>query len=110
MLSNKDIVHLQKAAPKHWFEAGEKIRVKNCPTRFGPLSWTTESAARKGSRPKWRVTIQWTSDLGETLVVYIHPPDRGPLESASSGELHPDRIVLSAPLLAGKKTLVIEVK
>jgi hypothetical protein len=106
---DRDIVHLQKAAPKHWFEAGEKIRVRNCPTRFGPLSWTTEAIAGKGSRRAWRVTIEWLSELTATLVVHIHPPDGVPLESASTGELHSDRVVLPAPLLAGKKAVDLEI-
>jgi hypothetical protein len=106
---DKDIVHLQKAAPKHWFAVGEKIRVENCPTRFGPLSWTTESAADKGRRPQWRVAIMWAGDFAATLVVHIHAPDRAPLEWASTGELHPDRVVLSSSNLVGKKTLVIEI-
>lgn len=38
---NADVCHLQKAAPKHWFSSGQKIRVEKCPTRFGRLSWTT---------------------------------------------------------------------
>src|SRR5206468_1872642 len=29
---NRAVVHLQKAVPKHWFGAGERIRVENCPT------------------------------------------------------------------------------
>ena len=40
---DRDVVHLQKAAPQHWFSPGEVIRVRNCPTRFGPISWSTQA-------------------------------------------------------------------
>jgi hypothetical protein len=106
---DRDLVHLQKAAPQHWFEAGERIAVRNCPTRFGPLSWTTEAVAGKGSRPAWRVTIQLPKDFSATLAVHIHPPDRAALQSASAGEVRPDGVVLSPQLLAGRKTIVIEI-
>ena len=102
-------VHLQKAAPKHWFEAGERIRVENCPTRFGHLSWVTESLASAGDRPSWRVTIRWDESFAADFAVHIHPPDRQPLRSTTAGELRPDRVILAAQLLAGKKEFSLEV-
>ncbi len=107
---DRAVVHLQKAAPKHWFEAGEVIRVENCPNRFGALSWKTESVGRAGTRPHWRVEIRWSAPLAADLVVHIHPPDRKPLESTSAGELRRDRVVLVASLLAGKTSLTVEVE
>jgi hypothetical protein len=106
---DKDIVHLQKAAPEQWFDAGQAIRVEHCPTRFGELSWSTESVARKGIRAAWRVSIEWTSDFSATLVVHVHPPGRRPLESTSLGELHPDRVILPAALLKGKREVSFDV-
>jgi hypothetical protein len=106
---DRDIVHLQKAVPAHWFAAGERIRVGNCPTRFGLLSWSTEATDGKGSRPQWRVTIQLPSGFAAGLFVHIHPPDRAALQSASVGELHADRVALAPSLLAEKQTVVIEV-
>ena len=106
---DRAVVHLQKAAPKHWFEAGERIRVENCPTRFGHLSWVTESLASAGDRPSWRVTIRWDESFAADLTVHIHPPDRQPLRSTTAGELRPDRVILAAQLLAGKKEFSLEV-
>ncbi|HUI42109.1 MAG TPA: hypothetical protein VL523_09080, partial [Terriglobia bacterium] len=51
---DRPVVHLQKAAPKHWFEPGETIRVERCPTRFGEVSWTTESRAAADG---WQVEV-----------------------------------------------------
>jgi hypothetical protein len=103
------IVHLQKAAPKHWFEAGEKIGVRNCPTRFGTLSWSTQAVGGAGKRPQWHVTIELASGFSADLVVHIHPPDRQALKSTSVGELRPDRIVLAAALLAGKTEIRVTI-
>jgi hypothetical protein len=106
---DRAIVHLQKAAPKHWFAAGEKIRVEDCPTRFGQISWTTEAASSAGSRPHWRVSLGLPAPFKADLLVHIHPPDGRPLATTSLGELHPDRIVLPASLLAGKTQLTLEI-
>ncbi len=99
---DRDVVHLQKAAPQYWFKRGEKIRVWQCPTRFGLVSWTTESISRGGGRPQWQVKIQFREPFNADLVVHIHPPDRQPLKSASMGQLQKDRVILPASLLAGK--------
>ena len=106
---NRAVVHLQKAAPKHWFGAGERIRVENCPTRFGHISWTTEATGGAGNRPHWRVEIALPESFGADLIVHIHPPSREALRSASLGELHADRVVLPASVLAGRNKVTIEV-
>jgi hypothetical protein len=41
--SDQNVVHLQKAVPKNWFDAGQRIAVQNCPTRFGVISWSSGS-------------------------------------------------------------------
>ncbi len=103
------VVHLQKAAPNHWFGPGEKIRVQNCPTRFGPISWTTEAVSEEGKEPKWRVEIQYSNPFEGSLKIHIHPPDRRPLRSASLGEIHEDNIELAPSLLAGKTEVTLEI-
>jgi hypothetical protein len=70
---NRDEVHLQKAAPKHWFEPGERIAVQRCPTRFGRLDWTTEALAGGG----WRVRVRADAGWSAAVVLHIHPPRGG---------------------------------
>ncbi len=67
---NRDEVHLQKAAPKHWFGRGQRIAVERCPTRFGRLDWTTEAE----SDTRWRVRIRATPGWAAAVVVHVHPP------------------------------------
>ncbi|MHB8655729.1 MAG: hypothetical protein ACYDA9_17835 [Terriglobia bacterium] len=105
---DRNIVHIQKAAPKHWFSPGERIRVKNCATRFGAVSWTTEALAGAGSGPRWRVEIEFAGQFDADLIVHIHPPKGESLRSSSLGELHPNYIAVRAPLLAGKTRITIE--
>jgi hypothetical protein len=104
---DSDVVHLQKAAPKYWFGPGETIRVEGCPTRFGPLTWKTESLATGAFR--WRVEIQMAKFSSADLVVHIHPPDGSPLKSSSLGEVQSDRVVLRAAVLTGRPQVVLEI-
>jgi hypothetical protein len=106
-----NVVHLQKAAPKHWFGVGETIHVENCPTRFGSIGWTTESARDAGSNSAghWQIELRFSKPFQADLVIHIHPPDRRALRSASLGELRADRVVLPASLLANQTTLRIDV-
>ncbi|MGH9433047.1 MAG: hypothetical protein ACRD3T_16055 [Terriglobia bacterium] len=101
------MIHLQKAAPKHWFEAGQKITVENCPTRFGAISWTTESIGQ-GGRPHWQVRVQLPPGFNADVVLHVHPPDRRPLRSTSVGTLEKDRVILPAALLQGEKEIKVE--
>jgi len=103
-----DIVHLQKAAPRHWFSTGERIRVGKCPTRFGLLTWSTESLPT-GQPSRWRINIELGEFKGATLAVHIHPADGPPLKSASVGELRADQVILTPEVLAGKTSIVLEV-
>jgi hypothetical protein len=111
---DRAVLHLQKAAPKHWFAPGEKIRVEHCPTRFGAISWTTR-ATRAGPAPNphrgtgWLVEVSFTKPFEADLVIHIHPPDRQPLRSTSLGELHPDHVVLSASVLGNQTRVQLEV-
>jgi len=106
---DRDIVHLQKAAPQHWFKSGETIRVENCPTRFGPISWATDSLPAGAGSIRWRIQLQLERFHEATLVVHVHPPGRQALKSASVGEIHADRIVLTPTVLAGKTSITVEV-
>lgn len=104
-----DVVHLQKAAPKHWFKAGEAIRVENCPTRFGNVTWSTKSAAGIDGRGQWRVQLRFDRPLKADLIVHIHPPSGQPLKSASVGEIRPASVLLPASLLTGKTEVNLEI-
>ena len=106
---DRAVVHLQKAAPQHWFEAGERIRVEKCPTRFGHLSWETVGKAGPAGRPAWQVSVSWEGQFGADLVVHIHPPDRRRLATTTLGELGKDRVFLAGNLFAGKKDVTFDV-
>jgi hypothetical protein len=101
---NRDVCHLQKAAPKHWFAAGELIRVRNCPTRFGHLSWSTIAGDRS-----WEVQIDFDQAFSGDLMIHIHPPDRQPLRHASTGSLVGNAIHFTADQLRSSQHMVIQV-
>lgn len=107
---NRPIVHLQKAAPKHWFSAGEKIHVENCPTHIGHMTWATESLPDPGNSIRWRCRLKFERPLGAGLVLHIHKPDGRPLKSASMGNVQPDRVELSAAMMAGKTELTVNIE
>jgi len=69
--SDHDVCHLQKAAPKHWFAAGQQIRVEKCPTRFGVVSWTTKAVSDK----EWQISMTAAAGFTGDLMIHIHPPD-----------------------------------
>ncbi len=94
--SDQPRCHLQKAAPRHWFAAGERIRVRQCPTRWGAVSWSTEATAGHA----WKVSVEVPAGFAAELVVYIRPADGSPLRSSSAGALAQDRIVLAPTLFA----------
>ena len=96
-------VHLQKAAPKHWFAPGARIAVERCPTRFGELSWTCEPA---GSR--WRATLDLPERWPADLLIHVHRPDGRPLTRASAGTVERGAAVrLPRALLAGTRSLTL---
>jgi hypothetical protein len=103
-----DVVHLQKAAPQHWFSPGKVIRVQNCPTRFGQISWTTKALQPSVGSTRWKIQVTLLRPWEADLVIHIHPPDRTPIRSAPVGEVHPNYILIAATLLAGKTHLEIE--
>jgi len=91
-------VHLQKAAPKHWFEAGEVIDVKRCPTRFGLVSWRTE-ATPDG---RMHVALECERNSDAEFVVHLHRPDGKALSQSSYGRVQEGAVVLPAGTFASK--------
>ncbi len=81
--NNAEVCHLQKAAPKHWFAAGERIRVEKCPTRFGRVSWSTVA---HGDRD-WEIQVDFERPFTADLLIHVHPSDGRPLEHTSAGNL-----------------------
>jgi hypothetical protein len=106
---DRNVVHLQKAAPQHWFSPGEVIRVRNCPTRFGKISWTTQALTSSGGTTRWKVEVAFAKPFEADLIIHIHPPDRTLLRSATLGKIHLASIVVPATLLAGKTRIEIDV-
>jgi hypothetical protein len=96
--------HLQKAAPRHWFAKGERISVANCSTKFGVITWVTETAADGG----WRVTVEVSRGFNGDVVVHIHPPDAKQLRATSVGEIEGSAIVLTAKAFAANLRIVLD--
>lgn len=94
--ADRDICHIQKAAPKHWFAKGEHISVQHCPTRFGRVSWRTEAIEAR----KWKTIIDVPKGFSGDIVLHIHPEDRRPLKKTSLGALDGNQIVLARSLFA----------
>ena len=95
--SDRPLCHLQKAAPRHWFAAGQRIRVERCPTRWGAISWTTETMGDRS----WRVTVNAAHGFSAASVaVHIHPPDGSPLRSSTAGRVATDRVILDPAVFA----------
>ena len=97
--SDHDVCHLQKAAPKHWFAAGQQIQVGKCPTRFGELSWTTKAVSNR----EWQLTIDLANGFAGDLHIHIHPPDGRTLSATSLGTLNGNRVVLNRHILSRTK-------
>ncbi len=94
--SDRDLCHLQKAAPRHWFKRGERIAVQRCPTRFGAVSWSTEAAGDHA----WKVIVEVSEGFAADVSLHIHPADGTPLQSSSAGALQDGAILLDRALLA----------
>ncbi len=104
--SDRDICHLQKAAPKHWFAAGQQIRVTKCPTRFGLVSWAT----RAGTDNTWQVSIDVPEEFRADLIVHVHTPDGRSLQTSTAGSVQKDRVILSREFLAVKRSVSFSVR
>lgn len=102
---DKDVCHLQKAAPKHWFASGETITVSKCPTRFGLVSWSTQSV----SNHEWKVTVDVPTGFSGDLVIHIHPDDGKPIRRASAGVVDAGFVTLHKDLFATTSHFEIEI-
>jgi hypothetical protein len=80
-----DRLLLAQAAPQHWFQQGQCVELKDAPTRFGPVSYTIQSAVAQG-----RVTVQLT------------PPRRNPPRETQLFVRHPAGKPIAQVLLDGK--------
>jgi hypothetical protein len=94
--TDHEVCHLQKAAPKHWFAQGQTIAVKNCPTRFGSISWSTYAVADR----QWKITLNVPKGFAAQLIIHIHPNDGRPLHATSIGRLQGDKIIIAASEMA----------
>jgi hypothetical protein len=99
--SDHDICHLQKAAPKHWFASGQRIRVEKCPTRFGHLSWTTTATGER----EWQIEVSFPNEFHADLMIHVHPSDGRTLVSSSAGTVSGDRIILNRAALKSQRSL-----
>lgn len=104
--SDRDLCHLQKAAPKHWFAQGQRIKVENCPTRFGKISWNTQPA----SGGSWSVVIETPQGFRGDLMIHIHPPNGRKLTSTSVGQLQGNAVLIERGQIQGKPTLELRVQ
>ena len=103
-------VHLQKAAPKQWFAAGQTIRVMNCPTRYGAISWTTAAEGGPEDGSRWRVELELPPSGGAEawaggIRLHIHPPSGAALKTTGLGRVTGQVVELSARELAGQRQL-----
>lgn len=102
---DQDVCHLQKAAPKHWFAAGERISIAKCPTRFGHVSWSTQSLPSR----QWKVTIDTPNSFAGDLIIHIHPDDGKPITRSSAGTIVENAIQIKKELLSNSPHLEIEI-
>lgn len=103
--SDSPVCHLQKAAPKHWFREGERIAVERCPTRFGPITWQTESLPAR----RWRVQLRFTPEPACTVRLHIRPDDGGTISRSSVGTIDGRVVVLASGDLSRPQPVVIEI-
>lgn len=104
--SAADVCHLQKAAPKHWFAKGQKIQVERCPTRFGSLSWQTQTLDER----EWVITLDFANGFNGSLNIHLHHPSGQQLTSVSFGALAGNVITLKQSELVGKSHLEIRAR
>jgi hypothetical protein len=103
--SDKDVCHLQKAAPKHWFAKGQTISVAKCPTRFGQVQWSTQSV----SDHQWKVKLQIPAEFSGDITIHIHPPDGSLLHQTSVGSIENHSVTLSRAVLSGLSQFDIDI-
>jgi hypothetical protein len=103
--NHREVCHLQKAAPKHWFAKGERIVVRKCPTRFGTIAWTTEAT----SDSSWHAVMEAPAGFGGEVHLHIHPPAGGVLRSASIGTIEGNAVFLPPAVFANGGRVELDV-
>ena len=103
--NDREICHLQKAAPKHWFGKGERIAVRGCPTRFGPITWSTVATGDTA----WEISIETAVGFSGEVHVHLHPPAGNRLVASTAGKVDGSVVVVSSAELAAKPRLVFTV-
>lgn len=103
--SDKDVCHLQKGAPKHWFANGETISVDKCPTRFGTVNWSTRAISDR----HWRIVLDVAKGFTGDVVIHIHPKDGVPIQTASVGTIVRNSIFLSRATFASGSHFELDV-
>ncbi|MGH9586720.1 MAG: hypothetical protein ACRD3F_07180 [Acidobacteriaceae bacterium] len=102
---DRDVCHLQKAAPKHWFASGEEISVQRCPTRFGTLGWSTQALSER----HWKITLDCAKGFSGDVVIHLHPVDGKPIQSASAGTIEKNSVVLPRSLFGTQTHFQLDV-
>lgn len=104
--NDREVCHLQKAAPSHWFSKGQRIAVQRCPTRFGAITWSTTATTDRN----WTVLLERQDDFSGDIHLHIHPPNQGKLTSASIGSVAETVVTIPASVWGDKKSLEIAVQ
>lgn len=107
--SDHDVVHIQKAAPKNWFQNGSRIVVNNCPTRFGTISWSTQSELIKNTNT-WSIVLHLPTSAAfqADIMVHIHAANNQELKTTTLGRIENNCIVIPAGLLTGKSEVYLQ--
>ena len=104
--NDTDVCHLQKAAPKHWFSGGQRIAMRNCPTRFGNLSWSCQATADDA----WDFVVEPAPNFSGDIILHIHPPHNAKLKTSSLGEVAGQTVRLPRTALANSTSFKTTVK
>ena len=104
--NDRDLCHLQKAAPKHWFEKGKRIAVQRCPTRFGTITWKCEAT----ENDTWEVLLQAHAGFTGDVLLHIHPPSGAKLASSTLGSVANQSVTIAQAALNGGGPLHFKVR
>ena len=102
--SPQDTLRLLDGAPRHWFEAGKRIAVRNAATFFGKVSFDTE--ARKDSVTA-RVTRSPGFSAREVVLRLPHPQGRPLRRVTANGQAWTDFRGEEIRLPAGEQVTVV---
>ena len=103
--NDREVCHLQKAAPKHWFSEGQRISMRRCPTRFGELAWSCVGITDR----EWEITLEPQAGFSGDILLHIHPPDGAKLKASTEGEIAGQTVKLPQTRVAAGGTLKLTV-